>query len=116
MNFKETPECLKSISAPEVAHAWHATHALKKFCETHNCATQFYLEKFDTMLDKLEEVNFDEAVAIGATIPTGGLNGCFDDVWLEPISEMEDEASAHTTFRALVAYWRTAIGNPPWPK
>ncbi len=73
------------------------------------------MNKFQNMLIELERMNYKEAVAIGATIPTGRLNGCFDDVFIEPKDESEDIASIETTFHALVAYWRDSIGNPPWP-
>lgn len=116
MNFIETPKNLKSNTSPKIVRAWHATHALKKFCVAHNCAGTLVLEKFDQILKELVQINFDKAVKIGATIPTGRLNGCIDDVWIDPVSELEDEASANTTFHALIYYWREAIGTLHWPK
>ena len=116
MNFAETPENLRSNTSPKVVRAWHATYALKKFCETHSCVGPLVLDKFDQMLNELVQINLEKAVKIGATIPTGGLNGSIDDGWINPVSECDDEASANVTFHALIAYWRHSLGNPSWPK
>ena len=102
LGFSNHPALLK----PENKRAWNLTYSLVFFTQSHNYNA--YRNQLKDCLSAIEDNERETAKTIAQNIPIGG-NGCFNDVFIEPLGAHEDEVTAQTCFEAIVTCWRIEL-------